>query len=61
MILVNIQVPRSEIHVLDMSIDEGIKLIVSGGMVLPTREPVPFPDRTGSPAGTQSPTVEDTP
>jgi uncharacterized membrane protein len=33
-----IVVPRSEIHVLDLSIEEGLKLIVSGGMVYPKRE-----------------------
>lgn len=32
-------VPRSEIHVLRMSIEEGIKLVVSGGMVAPRPEP----------------------
>jgi len=33
-----IVVPRSEIHVLDLTIEEGLKLIVSGGMVYPQRE-----------------------
>ena len=54
-------VPRDEVQVLDMTIDEGIKLIVSGGMVMPSRRPVPFPGRNpDSLPGTES-SAEDTP
>jgi uncharacterized membrane protein len=34
-------VPRSEIHVLKMSVEEGIKLVISLGLVLPPPPPLP--------------------
>jgi uncharacterized membrane protein len=44
-------VPREELVVLDLAVDEGIKLIVSGGMVTPgdlgSRRPGPAPPREG--------------
>lgn len=37
--------PRSEVRILDMTIEEGAKLIVSAGLVEPARSLIPQPDR----------------
>jgi uncharacterized membrane protein len=39
-------IPRREVHILDMSVEDGIKLVISLGLVLPTRPaPLPEPDQ----------------
>jgi uncharacterized membrane protein len=37
--------PRSEVRILDMTIEEGAKLIVSAGLIEPARIPMPQPER----------------
>jgi len=39
-------VPRREVHVLDMSVEDGIKLVISMGLVLPPGPPAAQPERS---------------
>jgi uncharacterized membrane protein len=38
-------IPRKEVHILDMSVEEGLKLVISLGLVLPPPEIVAEPDQ----------------